>query len=277
MEEIKFGKQVSLFEFVKTGMIKKSKTVDNFLELHKIYNSNKNKVIKLTSQRFIFEGSEFSINISNLPKVQKKMKMILIAAIGSKNELGSEGDLIWKIPEDLKRFKELTSNHFILMGRKTFDSFGGRVLPKRYHVVITRDEKLLENENNQQRVIYLSSVEEGIEWINHQKRYYTDVYNQEKFYVIGGGEIYAQTIDQADELELTRILNEIIDVPVDAYFPVVDMNKFQIIGNKPNEMQGLKYYFTRLMRINNKIDITPTLNNTIINNLLINHLIKELD
>ena len=43
MEEIKFGKQVSLFEFVKTGMIKKSKTVDNFLELHKIYNSNKNK------------------------------------------------------------------------------------------------------------------------------------------------------------------------------------------------------------------------------------------
>lgn len=276
MEEIKLGKQISLFEFVTTGMLAKSKTIDNFLELHRLYNVNKTKTIKYSSQRFIFEESEFALSVNSTAPKNPKMKMALIAAVGQQNELGSNGDLIWKIPEDLKRFKQMTMGHFILMGRKTFQSFGGRMLPNRFHVVITRDEKLLNNENHTERVIYLSSIEEGIEWINQQKKYYVDVYNQEKFFCIGGGEIYKQTIDMADELYITRILNEVIDVPIDAYFPTIDMNKFHVVGNLPREHHGLKYYFTDMLKFTNKVDVSKIMNNKIINKMLINYLIANL-
>ncbi len=272
MEEIKFGKQVSLFEFVTTGMINKSKTLDNFLELHRLYNVNKTKTIKFSSQRFIFEESEFSLAITDTVPVKKKMKMAMIAAVGSKNELGSNGDLIWKIPEDMKRFKELTMGHFIIMGRKTFESFKGYMLPKRVHIVISRT--MGEWEENENLYIF-RTIEEAVEWINGSAHGFPAM-NQEKYFCIGGGEIYKQMIDNADELYITRILNEIIEVPIDAYFPVIDMNKFQIVGNLPREFNGLRYYFTDMLKFTNKVDVSKVMSNKIINKMLINYLIANL-
>ena len=166
MEEIKLGKQISLFEFVTTGMLAKSKTIDNFLELHRLYNVNKTKTIKYSSRRFIFEESEFALSVNSTAPKNPKMKMALIAAVGQQNELGSNGDLIWKIPEDLKRFKQMTMGHFILMGRKTFQSFGGRMLPNRVHIVISRTMGEWEEEEN---LYIFKTIEEAIEWINTSK------------------------------------------------------------------------------------------------------------
>ena len=63
----------------------------------------------------------------------------IIVAIANNNAIGKDNSLLWHIPEDLKRFKEITSNHKILMGRKTFQSLPG-VLPNRHHIVLTRDK-----------------------------------------------------------------------------------------------------------------------------------------
>ena len=66
----------------------------------------------------------------------------LIAAAGQKNELGKDNDLIWHLPDDFKRFKSLTTGHYIIMGRKTFESFP-KPLPNRTHIIITRDKTYL--------------------------------------------------------------------------------------------------------------------------------------
>ena len=137
MESIKFQNQITKFEFVTQGMIQGPKTVDRFLQLHKIYDKNKNKIIKQTSTKIVFDDTEFVLSTNKLPKKTELMKINLIAAIGKFNELGKDNDLCWKISADLKRFKSITTGHFILMGRKTFESFGGRTLPNRIHLVIS--------------------------------------------------------------------------------------------------------------------------------------------
>ncbi|MDO8610752.1 MAG: dihydrofolate reductase, partial [bacterium] len=70
---------------------------------------------------------------------QNKTKISMIAAIGQHRELGKDNKLLWSIPEDMKRFKELTTGHTVIMGRKTYESIG-RALPNRVNVVITRDK-----------------------------------------------------------------------------------------------------------------------------------------
>ena len=69
----------------------------------------------------------------------------IIAAAGQKNELGKDNDLIWHLPDDFKRFKSLTTGHYIIMGRKTFESFP-KPLPNRTHIIITRDKTYLPKE-----------------------------------------------------------------------------------------------------------------------------------
>lgn len=134
----------------------------------------------------------------------------LIAAAGQQNELGKDNDLIWHLPEDFKRFKKLTTGHYIIMGRKTFESFP-KPLPNRIHIIITRDrgyspKVALERE---QDVIVVHSLEEAIEKTTLE----------EKVFIIGGGEIYKQSIAIADKIELTRVHGTF---EADTYFPEID-------------------------------------------------------
>src|SRR6185503_7742279 len=99
-----------------------------------------------------------------------------IAAIGRNRELGKGNQLIWQIPDDLKRFKSLTTGHPIIMGRKTFDSIG-RVLPNRTNIVITRDTHW-----NHEGVVVAHSVEDAIEK--------GKALDQSEIFIIGGAQIY---------------------------------------------------------------------------------------
>src|SRR5690606_3928756 len=119
-------------------------------------------------------------------------KISLIAALATNNVIGRENDLVWRLPDDFKRFKRITSNHFILMGRKTFESLGSP-LPNRTHLVITRNKNYTVPDGH----YVFESVEEAVSFC--QK---TDV---KQLYVIGGGEIYNQTLTIADELILTEV------------------------------------------------------------------------
>lgn len=126
----------------------------------------------------------------------------LIAAIQHKDRgIGFQNELLFRISDDMKRFKALTSGHPIIMGRKTFDSIGGKPLPNRTNIVITRQER------EQEGVIFCRSLEEALE-----KARAID----ENVFVIGGAEIYTQALPFANRLELTVIDG---DHCADTFFP----------------------------------------------------------
>jgi dihydrofolate reductase len=125
------------------------------------------------------------------------MTLAIVAAIGKNRVIGQDGKLPWHISEDLKRFKKLTSGHTVLMGRKTFESIG-KPLSNRRNVVIS--SKHIPN------VETYPSIEAAL----------TALADQDKVFIIGGGQIYAQLLDRADELYLTLVDKR---VEGDAFFP----------------------------------------------------------
>jgi len=140
--------------------------------------------------------------------------LTLIAAAAENNGLGKNNDLIWHLPLDFKRFKTLTLGHCIIMGRKTFDSLPG-ILPKRKHIIITRKKNY-----NIEGVVVASSLKEAI-----KLAYQEDMAP----YIIGGGEIYKQSINFADFIELTRVHTV---VEADTFFPEIDLNMWELINEQ---------------------------------------------
>lgn len=138
------------------------------------------------------------------------MKITLVAAIASNNVIGKENSLPWNIPEDLKRFKQMTSGHTILMGRKTFDSIG-RPLPNRQNIVMTKDENF-----EREGIKVINDFDEALELIKESK---------EDVFVIGGSKIYELFEPVANSLAITRILK---DFEGDAFFPDINWELWQI-------------------------------------------------
>jgi len=138
------------------------------------------------------------------------MKITLVAAIASNNVIGKENSLPWNIPEDLKRFKQMTSGNTILMGRKTFDSIG-RPLPNRQNIVMTKDENF-----EQEGIKVINDFDEALELIKE---------SNEDVFVIGGSKIYELFEPVANSLAITRILK---DFEGDAFFPDINWELWQI-------------------------------------------------
>lgn len=128
----------------------------------------------------------------------------LIAAIGKNNELGKDNTLLWHLPADMKYFKDTTALHAVVMGRKTFESLG-KPLPNRRNVLITRD---------------VNYKQKGVE-IVHSLAGALDLFpdQNEEIFIIGGGELYKQTIPIADKLYITHINAE--DAEADSFFPEI--------------------------------------------------------
>lgn len=136
--------------------------------------------------------------------------LTIIAAASENNALGKDNQLVWHLPDDFKRFKTLTSGHFIIMGRKTFESFPSP-LPNRTHIIITRQKTYKVPEG----CIVASSLAKAIELSP----------KNEEVFIIGGGEIYTQSIALADKIEVTRVHTS---VPADTFFPEIDLTKWQL-------------------------------------------------
>lgn len=122
----------------------------------------------------------------------------IIAAVGRNRELGKDNSLVWRLPSDLRRFKELTTGHAVVMGRKTFESIG-RALPGRENIVITRNPDF---------------SSEGVEVANSFEKAMELCYWN--CYVIGGAEIYSIALPRAEKLYLTKVDGEF---EADAFFP----------------------------------------------------------
>ena len=135
----------------------------------------------------------------------------LIAAISKNYVLGMNGKMPWHLPEDFAWFKQQTIGKPVILGRKTFDSFGGKPLPKRHHFVISRYAQ-----QNTENVTWVSSLEDAIK----QAKEITDG----EIMVLGGGEIYSQAMQYVDRLYLTEI-DAVYEG--DAFFPNFDLSKWQ--------------------------------------------------
>lgn len=158
--------------------------------------------------------------------------LTIIAAASENNALGKDNDLVWHLPNDFKRFKALTTGHHIIMGRKTFESFP-KPLPNRTHIIITRQKDYAVPEG----CIVVSSLKKAIELCPT---------NKESF-IIGGGQIYKQSIDDADKIELTRV-HTCIDA--DTFFPEIEAKKWELIKEEfhPKDEKH-QYDFTYLTYI----------------------------
>lgn len=135
----------------------------------------------------------------------------IIVAVAKNNVIGKDNQLIWHLPEDLKRFKRLTTNHTIIMGRKTFESLG-RVLPNRKHVILCNDAKMSVDDENVEILDDISKLKK-----------YKD--SEEENFVIGGATIYKLLMSYADKMYVTHINEEFEG---DVYFPEISENDWKI-------------------------------------------------
>ncbi|MGB2313835.1 MAG: dihydrofolate reductase [Porticoccaceae bacterium] len=165
------------------------------------------------------------------------MKLCLIVAVSRNGVIGRDNQLPWHLPEDLKFFKSVTMGKPILMGRKTFESIG-RPLPGRTNIVISRDAQW-----HSTGVEVAPSLEAAIQLGRQACR----AAGAEEIMVIGGEQIYRLSLPLADRLYLTQVDAE---VEGDAYFPVVDFDDWQQVGEAvPESYDTHSYRFLTLDRI----------------------------
>lgn len=158
------------------------------------------------------------------------MIVSIIVAVANNNAIGGNNQLLWHISADLKRFKAITSGHAIVMGRKTYESIG-KPLPNRQNIVITRNRELtLPGADVVESIDVAKAVAKG-----------------EELFIIGGGEIYRQTIALADRIYLTRVW---ADYKADTFFPEIDMSIWKEVSREdfPAEGETPAYSFILLER-----------------------------
>lgn len=139
-------------------------------------------------------------------------KINVIAVVGKRGELGFQNKLIWDVPEDMERFKELTMGKTVIMGRKTFESIG-KPLKGRENIVITSNKHYHSTSENLKIV---GSFQEALKCV------------EDECFVIGGGKVYKQAVPIADTIYLTRLT---MTAKADCFFPKIPKH-FQITGFK---------------------------------------------
>lgn len=139
--------------------------------------------------------------------------IIQIAAAAENNALGKDNKLVWHLPDDFKRFKQITTGHHIILGRKTFESFP-KPLPNRTHVIITRNKNY-----KAEGCIIVNSIEDALKIVP----------KNEDTFIIGGAEIYRQSLHLSDKIELTRVHTT---CEADAFFPEIDAEEWEITSEE---------------------------------------------
>lgn len=158
----------------------------------------------------------------------------MIAAMGEDRSLGKDNDLLWHLPDDFKRFKNLTSGHKIIMGRKTFESFP-KPLPNRLHIIVTRDKNYKVAHKDCTTV---HSMEETIELVKKDRL----------SFIIGGGEIYKQGEQFANKIELTLVHASFPNA--DTFFPKIDESVWKLTAEEYHSKDAKhKFDFTYLTYI----------------------------
>ncbi len=201
-------------------------------QMKKLVNKQQIKIAEIKTElekeaRIIAESQLFSQNSS-------RNTVTLIAAASENNIIGKDNKLIWRLSDDLKHFKELTKGHFVIMGRKTFESMP-KALPNRTNVIITR-----KTDYKAENAIVVNSLEKALKVAE----------NDNQPFIIGGGEIYKLSMEIADRIELTRVHTSIEG---DTSFPEINLEKWQEVKNEKrlkDEKNEYDFSFLRYDKIN---------------------------
>lgn len=154
----------------------------------------------------------------------------LIVAVSNNHVIGKDNTLPWHLPEDLKRFRALTTGHHIIMGRKTYESLG-RLLPDRTTVIVTRNKKF-----QKEGAVVVHSLQEAIGVCA----------SDSEAFIIGGAELYQQGLQYAQKLYLTQV--ETV-VEGDAFFPPIDTQVWQEITRESHvSAKGLAFHYLTYIR-----------------------------
>lgn len=172
---------------------------------------------------------------NNYNEILGKMDISIIVAVARGNAIGRKGDLLFHISADLRRFKEITMGHPIIMGRKTFESFPKGPLPGRQNIVITR-----QSDYSHDGITVVGSFSDALAAAG----------DANETFIIGGGEIYREAINEASRLYLTEIDAEVEEA--DTFFPAIDTKEWQVTEKGEwieDERTGVRYRFVCLSRI----------------------------
>ncbi|MGE0615754.1 MAG: dihydrofolate reductase [Bacteriovoracia bacterium] len=164
------------------------------------------------------------------------MKVSLIAAMSRNRVIGAENKLPWHIPEDLKWFRDKTAGHPVVMGRKTFESIGSKPLPKRENLVVTRQADFPATPG----VRIFNSLEAALDWLKAN-----DVPGKDEVFIVGGGQIYEQSLPYADRIYLTVIHQ---DFEGDSHFPEFNETQFAVTARIDRE-QPIPFSFLTYDRV----------------------------
>ena len=160
------------------------------------------------------------------------MNVKMIVALGMNGEIGKNGDLIWKIPADLKRFKALTTGHPVIMGRKTWESLPKKPLPNRRNIILTRDKNfMMEGAETVDSIETALKITEG-----------------ETPFIIGGAQIYKAFLPYASELCITSVLESCQEADT---FLKIDFDKdWELTEESPVEstLDGISFKYLTYTR-----------------------------
>lgn len=162
--------------------------------------------------------------------------LTIIVAVAQNGAIGKDNDLLWHISADLKRFKQLTGGHTVLMGRRTYDSLPVKPLPNRKHLILTSDERYPVPEGGLRLPDFAAC------------QAYIEAHPEEEIFVIGGGSVYRQFLPYADKLYLTEVA---ADFEADTFFPAIAAAEWRPVAEGEwltDEKSGLRFRFVDYVR-----------------------------
>lgn len=160
--------------------------------------------------------------------------VVIIVAVASNHAIGRDNELPWRLPEDLRRFKQLTMGHPIVMGRRTWDSLPRQPLPGRTNIVVTRDPGF-----RAEQALVAGSVQDAVKAAERAP-------GPDTVFVIGGAQIYEQSLPLARRLEVTEVHAA---VDGDVFFPPIDPAQWREVSREPHTAaDGLSFDFVRYER-----------------------------
>jgi dihydrofolate reductase len=156
------------------------------------------------------------------------MIISLVAAVATNRVIGKDNDLPWRLPDDMKFFMETTINHFVVMGRKSYEALPPKFkpLPNRVNIIITR-----QTDYQAGNCIITGTIEEALK--------YAETHNQREVFIIGGGNIFTQAMPLADKLYLTEVK---ASIEGDTFFPEYDHSQWREISRQQHAIDDRHNY-----------------------------------
>jgi len=162
------------------------------------------------------------------------MTISIIAAMGNQREIGYKNQLLWKLPNDMKFFRTTTMGKPILVGRKTFESFGGKPLPGRKNIVITKDQHY-----HKDGAYIVHSIDEALQMAKPA----------DEIMIIGGANFYEQLLPIANRLYLTLVDG---DFKADSWFPEIDFSQWQEIKREVHSVDDKNAFHHEFVTLDRK-------------------------